>query len=112
GRQGDTITVPMLVPDRAPGFGGEPFTGEWKRGGRGAVSPAQEWPREPGKLVRAAATRYFTLGRRAGPSGRAELANYQATKQSRSTPAGDRTPAFFDRPALPGSGTPSRPTQK
>src|ERR1700674_1349263 len=29
GRQRDAIAVPMLVPDRAPGFGREAFTGEW-----------------------------------------------------------------------------------
>ncbi len=29
GRQRDAIAVPMLVPDRAPGLGGEAFTGEW-----------------------------------------------------------------------------------
>ena len=29
GRQRHAVAVPMLVPDRAPGFGREAFTGEW-----------------------------------------------------------------------------------
>ena len=29
GRQRDAVAVPMLIPDRASGFGREAFTGEW-----------------------------------------------------------------------------------